>query len=94
MKSRMKINNQGFYNLRKDPAVQAELVHRAEQIASDCNSDAASHGFPGAEYKVGSVQGQKKPQGRWFASVITSNGDAIRDNFKNNTLLRNAKRGE
>ena len=93
MKGKLTLNNKGFYELRKDPAVVKMLEGIANDAADACNADAASNGYSGAEYAAGSIQGKKKPFGRWFTSVITTNGEAIRDNHKNDTMLKNIKGG-
>ena len=93
MKGKLTLNNSAFYELRRDPAVVKMLEDIANSAADACNSDAASNGYSGAEYAAGSIQGKKKPQGRWFTSVITTNGKAIRDNHENDTLLKNIKGG-
>ena len=93
MKGKLTLNNKGFYNLRKDPALVKKLEDIANSAADACNADAASNGYPKAEYAAGSIQGKKKPQGRWFTSIITTNGAAIRDNHENDTMLKNIQGG-
>lgn len=80
---RIKWNNQGFYDIRHAPGVQRDLNNRAARIAA-----AAGDG-----YRTSSMQGARKPQGRWRATVITATYKAKRDNAKNNTLLRSLDRG-
>lgn len=93
MKGKLTLNNSAFYELRRDPALVKKLEDIANSAADACNADAASNGHPGAVYAAGSIQGKKKPQGRWFTSVITTNGAAIRDNHKNDTMLKNIQGG-
>lgn len=78
-KSRIKWRIAGFRELRLDPGVIADLGERAERIA-----DAAGDGYEASTF-------EGKNRGR--ASVITADYDAIRDNAKNQTLLRNLDRG-
>ncbi|OBA62189.1 hypothetical protein A5780_19210 [Nocardia sp. 852002-20019_SCH5090214] len=75
---RIKFNNRAFYELRSAPGVRADLEARAEKIAQ-----AAGEG-----YEPGSRQGEKRPQGRWRASVVTATWEAMQDNAENHTLLR------
>lgn len=93
MKGKLTLNNQAFYELRRDPALVKKLEDIANSAADACNADASSNGYSGAVYAAGSIQGKKKPFGRWFTSVITTNGAAIRDNHENDTLLKNIKGG-
>lgn len=93
MKGKLTLNNSAFYELRRDPSVVKMLEDIANKAADACNSDAASNGHPGAVYAAGSIQGAKKPFGRWFTSVITTNGKAIRDNHENDTMLKNIQGG-
>lgn len=67
-----------FYRLRSEPGVVADLERRAEAVA-----EAAGDG-----YLAGSRQGASRPQGRWRASVVTGDWDAIVDNARNQTLLK------
>lgn len=89
MKSVVRLNKQGFYNMRRDPAVVADLEARGRRIAEACNSGATN----GARYEVGSRQGARNPQGRWRVTVITANAEAMADNARHHRLLRNADHG-
>lgn len=80
-KPRIKWNVQGFYELRSEPGVVADLEARAEAVA-------AAAGESGFHYETGSQQGAKKPQGRWRTSVVTADFDAILDNARHQTLLK------
>lgn len=71
-----------FREVRVLPAVQAELEKRGERIA-----DASG---PGYIVRSGVTGGR----GRARTAVITGDLDAIRDNAKNNTLLRNLDVGK
>lgn len=44
MKARIKLNNKGFRELRKDPNVKADLMRRARKVA-----EAAGDGFGASE---------------------------------------------
>ena len=83
-KPKIKWNVKGFYDLRSEPGIVKDLEARAEAIAS-----AAGDG-----YEVGSRQGQIVKQGRWRASVVTGDFDAILDNARNNTLLKSLDAGK
>ena len=72
-------NMQGFEDLRRDPAVQADIDARTSRIA-----DAAGDG-----YEPGSYQGRRRYRG----SVITASYKAQRDNAKRQTLLRSLDAG-
>lgn len=78
-KTRIKWNIAGFRQLRLEPGVIADLGERADRIA-----DAAGPG-----YEASTFEGQNR--GR--ASVITADFNAIRDNAKNQSLLRNLDAG-
>lgn len=78
-KPRIKWNVKAFRELRLEPGVITDLGRRADAIA-----DAA-----GAGYEASTFAGRNR--GR--ASVITGDYAAIRDNAKNQTLLRNLDRG-
>lgn len=78
-KSRIKWNIAGFRQLRLEPGVIADLGERGDRIA-----DAAGSGYEASTY-------EGRNRGR--ASVITADYDAIRDNAKNQTLLRSLDAG-
>lgn len=81
--AKIKWKPKGFYRLRSEPGVVAELERRAAKIAARANSMGGTDG-----YKTSSVQGRRRPQGRWRTTVITANAEAMRDNAENNTLTR------
>lgn len=69
----------GYYELRSAPGVQSDLEARGRAVQKGC----------GEGYEMSSSQGKRKPQGRWRVAVFTRTRHAMRDNMKNNTLLRN-----
>lgn len=79
MASKIKWRIPGFRELRLEPGVIDDLGERADRIASSA----------GAGYEASTFEG--KNRGR--ASVITADFDAIRDNAKNQTLLRSLDAG-
>lgn len=81
--SRIQFHNTGFKALRSDPGVVADLDSRAARVQAAC----------GDGYVTGSRQGVARPQGRWRASVVTGDAEAMRDCAKNNTLLRSLGAG-
>lgn len=82
MAVRFKWNIPGFYQLRSEPGVVAYLETYAQQVADRANE------MGQGTYAVGSVQGMKRPQGRWRTSVITADARAMANNAKNNTLIK------
>lgn len=81
-------NIPGFYALRSDPKLRKELERRAEAVAAGCNKDLGAEGF-----LTGSIQGAKRPQGRWQASVFTATAEAMNHQRKHKTIERNIDRG-
>lgn len=79
MATKIKWNVKAFRELRLEPGVIADLEKRAEAVAA-----AAGDG-----YEASAMAG--KNRGR--ASVITANYAAIRDNARNQTLLRSLDAG-
>lgn len=79
---KIKWNTQAFYDIRRDGGVVAALDAKAESIAS--SASAMGDGL----YVTGSRQGAKNPQGRWRASVVTADAQAMRENAKDHTLAR------
>lgn len=76
---KIKWNRPAFEQLRRLPAVEAELDRRAEQI------ETAARDLSGVDGYL-AVSGPGKSRSR--AAVITSDVAAMRDNAANNTLLR------
>lgn len=74
MATRIKWNVKAFRELRLEPDVIADLEDRAERIA-----DSAGDGYE-ASAQAGKNRGR--------ASVITGDYAAMRDNAKNQSLLR------
>lgn len=77
--TKIKWNFRAFEQLRREPGVKASIDARAKRIAA-----AAGDG-----YEAGSYAGKTRHRG----SVITANTRAMRDNAKNNTLLRSIDAG-
>lgn len=77
--ARIKWNVKAFRELRLEPGVIADLGERAEAIAN----------VAGPGYEASTFEGRNR--GR--ASVITGDFSAIRDNAKNQTLLRSLDAG-
>ena len=75
-------NTQGFYDLRRDDTLVTLLESKAEEIADRAMS------MGSGTYAIGSRQGRKNPQGRWHASVVTADAEAMVDNSRHNTLLK------
>ena len=82
MTVRIRFHTQGFYDLRRDPAIIAAEEDAAREVADRAN--AAGKGT----YAVGSRQGAKRPQGRWRTSVVTADAKAMASNAKHNTLIQ------
>jgi len=71
----------GYYALRSEPGVVADLEARGERVLADVGGERAG-------YVLDSRQGRKRPQGRWRVSVAAVTAPAMIDNQRNNTLLR------
>lgn len=85
MATRIKWRIKGFRELRQDMGVADDLERRAEDIADACN-DALPDG---GGYQSTAIIGKNRAR----ASVITTNFEAIYDNYKNATLIRNLDAG-
>lgn len=71
-----------FKAIRYSGPVASMLEDHAGKIAGRAESMGDGH------YAVGSRPGAARPQGRHRASVVTANYKAMRDNAKNNTLIK------
>jgi len=80
---KIKVKDSALYEIRRLPKVVALLEDISGKIADRANEQLDEEG-----YFTGSRQGARKPYGRWRTSVVTGTGEAMRDDAKNNTLLR------
>ena len=85
----LKHNKEAYYQLRSAPGVRADVERRLAAIAKKANDDSGL----ADGYRTSSVQGRKKPQGRWRGTVITATAKAIKDNAKTQRLLRSLDAG-
>lgn len=65
------------------PKVRGVDEKWAAKVAATANRMSGTDG-----YKVSSLAGRRKPQGRWRTTVITATAEAMLDNAKNNTLVK------
>lgn len=79
---RIDFNDDWFWEVRRAADVVALLDGEAEKVADRANE------LGKGTYAVGSQQGRKNPQGRWRASVVTADAEAMVDCAKSNTLIR------
>lgn len=79
-KPKIKWNIPAFEEVRRLPKVKAELESRAESIAAQA----------GEGYEMRSGEGKTRSR----ASVVTTTADSMRDNRKNNTLLKSIDAGK
>lgn len=82
-KPRIKWNIGAFAEIRNAPGVLDDLQNRADAIAN-----AAGEGYESRPAEAG-----KGRNGRGRAAIITADFDAVRDNAKNQTLLRSLDSG-
>ena len=78
-------NPQAFKDIRygrHDSSIIGLLEAEGQKIADRANASS------GGGYAVGSRPGAARPQGRHRVTVITASYKAMRDNAKNNSLLR------
>lgn len=87
MAKNLRLNRAGFQQVRRAPALIAQIDKITAGIASRANSNPE-----GGEYKTSSLQGAARPQGRWRGTVITGDYKAQKDNGKNNTLIKEFNR--
>ena len=80
MAVKIKWNIDAFRQIRLEPKVAADVHDRAERIAS-----AAGDGYEAFP--------TQSPRNRARAAVVTTSMKAIRDNARNQTLLRNLDAG-
>jgi hypothetical protein len=78
----------GYYQIRSAPKLVRELERRAKTIAAACNRESGSDG-----YRTSSMQGARRPFGRWRATVITARAEAQRHNAKTQALLKHLQDG-
>lgn len=76
-KVKIALNSAGVRELLKSPELEGVLQEHAQRIAASCGDGYASD--------------SKQMPGRVIASVYTDTDAAIRDNLKNNTILRALK---
>ncbi len=76
---KIKWNLPAFEEIRRLPAVRRDLEQRAEDIADAC----------GDGYVAESGEGKTRSR----AAVITATPRAMRDNAKNNTIIKNVEAG-
>lgn len=79
---RIQWNRNALYELRSAPGAIALANSHLEAIAERANS------MGRGTYRFESHQGRKAPQGRWRGTVFTADWRAMRDNMRNNTLIR------
>jgi len=73
-------------NALHDIRTSAEAAAMVNAVLRNWAEQANSIGR--GEYRFESHQGRKAPQGRWRGTVYTADWRAMRDNARNNTLLR------
>ncbi|ORL15407.1 hypothetical protein [Prescottella equi] len=83
MKPKITIKPGSFTKILTSSKVEAELEKHANRIAADCNDDSDG----------GYVARVSKGKSRSRGAVVTSNGKAVRNNAKNNTLVRKMRGG-
>lgn len=84
MVTRVKLNMKGFHDLRSAPGVKADLTRLANAVAQAATDSTERD----VEFVVGSQQGASRPQGRWRATVVTGNAEAMAVNAKHNSLIK------
>lgn len=78
MAPRVRINLQGFKKVRQSDRVEQELKKQTDRIAAECNQSS------GGGYVASVSKGRTRSRG----SVVTGNAKAIRDNARNQTLVK------
>lgn len=84
---KFKVNKKGFYDVRRMPRLVDLLEEKAEKVAAEANSSLRNPG-EAENYRTGSRQGARRPQGRWRTSVFTATEYAKRADAKHNHLLK------
>lgn len=84
---RVKHHIGAYHQLRSAPGVVGRLESEGRRTLSAAGGRVAG-------YDMGSQQGAKRPQGRWRVAVVTATRKAMRDNARNNTLLRALRSGQ
>ena len=79
---RIEFKTKGYRQVRTSDRVTAECKRSAEPIAARANQSSGDGG-----YKVGVQKGRNRSR----ATVITTTGKSIRDNARNNTLIRSMR---
>lgn len=87
---KLKINRQGFRELRNSPGVVADLDARAERVADAAMAEYDPHH---GEVNDGFIPNVSEGQNRARSSVVTGNPHAARHNAAHNTLLRALEAG-
>ena len=78
---RIVVNHTGVKELLNSVEIQGELMERGQSIASVANSIKQ---LPGARYHAVAV----KTPGRGIVRASAANAEGVRDNWKNNTLIK------
>lgn len=81
---RVQFKMSGYRGIRTSPGVAARVKAIADGIADDCNASADVDGG----YKAEGSSGRNRAR----AAVITTNAAAMKDNARNNTIIRAAGR--
>ena len=84
---KIKYRKDALYDIRRMPT----LIRKLEQISQGI-ADRANDNLDEPGYFTGSRQGARRRFGRWRTSVVTGTGEAMRDDARNNTLLRELRR--
>lgn len=79
---RIEWNLDGFKEIRHAPGVVADLERRGDAILNACGGEAEGYGMV-------SHQGAARPEGRWQIEVGTVTPEAMVENARENTLIRN-----
>lgn len=77
-------NLAAFKEIRRSPGVRADLERRGRQVLDACGGEAEGYGMT-------SHQGDARPEGRWQIEVFTKTPEAMVENARDNTLVRNFK---